>query len=68
MRVETEMPEATVIFGKDRIDCRIIDLQDFLVRVAPVMSRDGLAQSAGNCRAIPLKDNLNIFAYRSAKL
>ena len=68
MCIETEMPEAAVVLGKDRVYGRIIDLQDFLFRVASVMSRDSLAQSAGNCRAISLKDNVKVITYRSAKL
>ena len=53
MSIEAEMPEAAVVLGKNRIYGRIIDLQDFLVRVAPVMSRDGLAQSAATAELFP---------------
>ena len=68
MGVKSEMPEAALLIGQNRVNGGVVDLQNFLPRVPTVVSADSRVQRVGYCGAVTLKNNPQPFTYRASEL
>ena len=55
MGVKSEMPEAALLIGQNRVNGGVVDLQNFLPGVPTVVSADSRVQRVGYCGAVTLK-------------
>ena len=59
IRVPAEMPVAALVVGEGRIDRGIVEVQDFLARIAIIVFGDEIRQRAGDRRTIALSEVAN---------
>src|SRR6266567_3716686 len=59
VRIPAEVPVAALVVGQDRIDRRVVQINEFLARISLDVFRGEIGDCGGNRRSIALRDNPN---------